>query len=107
MIFQYDRQIGLIQTFLCALLVALRAHAEQPPEEVVADLELGENVGKAADRAEHLADHAVRAAERRVDLGTDADEAAGDGANQIILLGLQRHDAGLDGLAGEPAVLRG
>ena len=41
-------------TCLGPLLVSLCAHAEQPPEEVVADLELRENVWESADRAEHL-----------------------------------------------------
>ena len=96
-----------METSLGALLVALRAHAEQPSEEIVAHLELCEYVWKTPDRAEHLADHAVSAAERRVDLGADTDQAAGDSAHEVVLLGLQRHDAGLDGLAGESTVLLG
>ena len=89
-----------LKTSLGAFLVSLRAHAEQPSEEVIADLELGEDVWKTTDRAEHLPDHSVGATESRVDLRADAYEAAGDGAHEVVLLGLQRHDAGLDRLAG-------
>lgn len=40
-----------------------------------------------------LSDEAVGAAERGLDLGADADEPAGHGVLQLILLGVQRHDA--------------
>ena len=46
-----------------------------------------------------MPDEAVRATERRVDLGADADEAAGDGELELVGLGVERDDAGVDGLA--------
>ena len=55
----------------------------------------------------YLSHHAVSAAQRGVDLRADADESAGHGAHEVVLLGLQRHDPRLDGLAREAAVLRG
>ena len=54
----------------------------------------------------YLSHHAVSAAQRGVDLRADADESAGHGAHEVVLLGLQRHDPRLDGLAREAAVLR-
>ena len=56
-------------------------------------------MGQFADGTEHLADETVRAAERRVDLGADADEAAGHGELELVRLGVERDDAGVDRLA--------
>jgi hypothetical protein len=47
-------------------------------------------------RLSHLADQAVCTAQRGVDAGADADEAAGHGELQVVLLGVQRHDARAD-----------
>ena len=59
----------------------------------------GEDLGQFADGAEDLSDEAIRATERRVDLGSDADEAAGYGELELIRLCVERDDAGVDGLA--------
>ena len=55
---------------LGGLLVALGPDAEEAPQQVVGDLELGVDVGQVAHRAQHLAHHPVSSAQRRVNLNT-------------------------------------
>ena len=61
----------LLTAYLGGLLVSLCADSQQPPEQEVGDLELGEDLGQGAHRAQHLAHHTVRSAQRGVDLGAD------------------------------------
>lgn len=56
-------------------------------------------MGQFADGAEDLTDEAIGATERRVDLGPYADETARDGELELVGLGEEGDDAGVDGLA--------
>ena len=80
------------------LLVPFDPDAQQAPEEEERDLQVGQDVGEGADRPEDLACHPVASAEGGVDLGADADEAAGDGEGQVVLLSVEGDHAGEDGL---------
>merc|ERR1719507_1569152 len=95
---------NLGQVSLGGLLVALRPHAEEPPEEIVGDLELGEDVGQVTHGPQHLTHHPVRPAQGGVHLGAHPDEAAGHGVHQVILLREQGHDPAVDGLTGQLAL---
>lgn len=57
--------------YLCGFLVTLSTNPQQPPQQEVGDLELGENLGQRADSAENLTDHTVRSAQRRVNFGAN------------------------------------
>lgn len=54
---------------LGSLLVSLCADSQQPPQQEVGDLQLGEDLWQRSDGAQHLTDHTIRPAQRRVDLG--------------------------------------
>eukprot|EP00053_Salpingoeca_punica_P000980 m.31340 g.31340 ORF g.31340 m.31340 type:complete len:328 (+) comp10710_c0_seq1:216-1199(+) len=84
---------------LGGLLVTLCAHTQEAAQEEEADLQLRVDGRQGANRAEDLADHAVRAAERRVYPRADADQAARHGVLQLVVLRLERDDAGEDGEA--------
>lgn len=53
---------------LGSLLVPLCADSQQPPEQEVGDLQLSEDLWQRSDGAQHLTDHTIRPAQRRVDL---------------------------------------
>lgn len=53
---------------LGGLLVSLCADSQQPPEQEVGDLQLGEDLRQRSDGAQHLADHTIGPAQCRVDL---------------------------------------
>lgn len=54
--------------YLGSLLVSLRADAQQPSEQEVGDLQLGEDLWQRSHSAQHLAHHPVSSTQRRVDL---------------------------------------
>ena len=56
-------------------------------------LDLGVDTRPLSDCRHDHAQEPVRATQRRVDERADADQAAGDGKLQLVLLGQQRHDA--------------
>ena len=58
--------------YLGSLLVSLCADSQQPPEQEVGDLELGEDLGQGAHCTQHLTHHTIRSAECGVDLGAHA-----------------------------------
>ena len=61
----------LLTAYLSSLLVSLRADSQQPPQQEVGDLKLGEDLWQGSDRAQHLTHHTVSSAERGVDLCAD------------------------------------
>ena len=63
--------LALGQLLHLGLLGVLGLDTEQAAEQKVVDLDLDEDRRQRADGAEHLPDQAVRAAQRRVDLGAD------------------------------------
>mmetsp|Transcript_236 Transcript_236/g.920 ORF Transcript_236/g.920 Transcript_236/m.920 type:complete len:280 (+) Transcript_236:142-981(+) len=84
---------------LALLLAPLRAHAQQPPEQEKVNLQLGEHLGQFTNLAQHLADQPVRARQRRVHGRADADQPAGHGVLELVLLREERDDAARDGRA--------
>lgn len=60
-------QLRSSSSHLGSLLVALCADPQQPPEQEVGNLQLGEDLRQRANSTQHLADHTVRSAKRRVD----------------------------------------
>ena len=94
-----QQQLVLHQLRHLRLLLVLCLHTQQPAQQEQADLELRVDLRQLAHRAEHLADEAIRAAERRVDARADTDEATGHGEVEQVVLGVQGHDAAEDGLA--------
>lgn len=58
--------------------VSLCADAQQPSEQEVGDLQLGEDLWQLPDGAQHLTDHTIGTAESRVDLSADACKQADD-----------------------------
>ncbi len=114
---------------LGGLLVALHPHSQQATKQVIRHLkraesgvgeagsvvvarsmtylELREYVRKAANAPQHLSHHPVCPAQRGIDLRAHPDEAAGNGEHQVVLLREQGHDAALDRLAGQLAILVG
>lgn len=63
---------------------------------MVGNFQLGENLGQGTHGAQHLSDQTVGAADRRIDLGPDSDEPAGNGVGQVVVLGLEGDDPGAD-----------
>lgn len=79
--------------------------SEEPAEEVVGDLDLGEALGELALEAEDLPDQSVGPGEGGVDLRSNSDEASGHSVLEVVLLGVERHDSGVYGRALDGAVV--
>mmetsp|Transcript_34195 Transcript_34195/g.95410 ORF Transcript_34195/g.95410 Transcript_34195/m.95410 type:complete len:201 (-) Transcript_34195:108-710(-) len=84
--------------------VALDLHTQQSAEQVVLDLDLDVDVRELAWVPEDLPHKLVRAGQRWIDLGPDADQAAWYRELQPVLLRGQGDDPGADGLADKRAL---
>lgn len=87
------------------LLLVVRLDTKETAEEEVIDFELGKDFGKLADAAQHLTDETVGTAQGRVDFGSHTNQSSRNRKLEVILLGKQRHDAGIDGPAANVALL--
>mmetsp|Transcript_21621 Transcript_21621/g.47063 ORF Transcript_21621/g.47063 Transcript_21621/m.47063 type:complete len:439 (+) Transcript_21621:259-1575(+) len=90
---------------LFALRVSIQLDAQQASEQVVLDLDFDVDVGELVGVAQDHAHKTVRTRERGVDLGADADEAAGHRELEVVRLGREGDDLRSDGLAGRDVVL--
>jgi hypothetical protein len=92
------------------LLAAVRRlHAQQAAEQIVTDFNFRKDGRQLSLQAQHLSHQPIGAGQGRVDAGADANQAAGHGELQVVLLGVQTADAtvngGADNLAAATATL--
>ena len=87
------------------LLAVGGAHAQQPAQQEVVDLELRVDGRQPAAPPQHVAHQPVRPAQRGVDARAHADQAARHGELEVVVLGEQADDAAEDGHAADGAVL--
>mmetsp|Transcript_11967 Transcript_11967/g.26986 ORF Transcript_11967/g.26986 Transcript_11967/m.26986 type:complete len:692 (+) Transcript_11967:117-2192(+) len=70
---------------------------QQPPQQIVGDLDLAKDVGEFPPQTKDLSDQPIGTAEGWIDPGSDSDEAAGNGVLELVVFGGEGRDLAVDG----------